>query len=260
MVEPAGTATDRRFSLLSAFLVLAVFAVLVSLGTWQVNRLVWKENLLATIVERMQGEPLPLDEVIAIKVAGGDIEYRRVTLTGHFLHEREQYFFTTLNGRSGYNVYTPFELGGGSLIFVNRGFVDIELRDRHKRRPGLLLGEVSITGLARDRLVDKPSMMVPDNDPAANIFYWKDIEGMAANAGIDGANADLVNFFVDADDTSNPGGWPIGGVTIVDLPNNHLQYAVTWYGLALALVGVTGFFMLRRKIRPGDEGQGLSGT
>ena len=101
-------------------------------------------------------------------------------------------------------------------------------------------GEVTITGLARNPLAEKPSFIVPDNDPAKNIYYWKDLSLMARQIGLSQGDA-LVPFFIDADAKPNPGGLPRGGVTIIDLPNNHLQYAVTWYGLAATLAGVLSF-------------------
>ena len=99
-------------------------------------------------------------------------------------------------------------------------------------------GEVTVKGLARNPLATKPSSIVPDNDPAKNIFFWKDLDAMAASAGLP-RRATVLPFFIDADATPNPGGLPIGGVTTIDLPNNHLQYALTWYGLAAALAVVT---------------------
>ncbi len=110
-------------------------------------------------------------------------------------------------------------------------------KDAARRAEGQVEGEVFVEGLARNRLDEKPSVIVPENDPAANIFFWKDLDVMAATAGLpDGA--EVLPFFLDADTAPNPGGFPMGGVTIIDLPNNHLQYAVTWYGLAAALLGV----------------------
>jgi surfeit locus 1 family protein len=115
--------------------------------------------------------------------------------------------------------------------------VPYDRKDPARRAEGQVEGEVSIAGLARNRLDEKPSFIVPENDPAANIFFWKDIDVMAATAGLpDGA--EVLPFFLDANTAPNPGGFPMGGVTIIDMPNNHLQYAVTWYGLAVALVGV----------------------
>lgn len=104
---------------------------------------------------------------------------------------------------------------------------------------------MTINGLARPKLSGKPSSLVPDNDAAKNIFYWKDLDTMADSAGL--ASDRVVSFFIDADASDNPGGLPIGGVTQFDLPNNHLQYALTWYGLAAALVAVSGIYIYRRR-------------
>ena len=86
------------------------------------------------------------------------------------------------------------------------------------------------------KLPGKPSWVVPDNEPAKRLYFWKDLDAMAATAGV--PKDKLLPFFIDADATPNPGGWPKGGVTIVDLPNDHLQYAITWFGLALGLLAV----------------------
>lgn len=240
MTDATTTPPPRRLGPLALIVITAAFTLLLALGTWQVQRLIWKESLLAAIAERMAAAPVELAEIIALNAAGEDIEYRRVRLAGRFRHDAEQFFFATLNGATGYFVYTPFEIEGGGLVFVNRGFVGVDAKDPATRLQGQVSGIVKLTGLARGRLDAKPSMIVPDNDPAGNIFFWKDIDAMAANAGIDPATDGLLPFFVDADATPNPGGQPVGGVTQVSLPNNHLQYAITWYGLALALLGVTG--------------------
>ncbi len=105
---------------------------------------------------------------------------------------------------------------------------------------------MTVTGLARNPLSEKPSSLVPDNDPAKNVFFWKDRDAMAASAGLRAAS-EIVPVFIDADAAPNPGGFPAGGVTLIDLPNNHLQYVVTWYGLAAALAGVMGVALWRRR-------------
>lgn len=225
-------------------LVVLAFAILVSLGTWQMQRLHWKEALIAAIAERRSAPPVPLEEIEAM-AAGGDIDYRTVQLTGVYDHGKERHFFATHEGRTGYFVYTPLMLVDGRAVFVNRGFVPFEKKDPSTRPEGQVAGTLTITGLARPRLDGKPSSLVPDNDVGKNTFYWKDLDVMARSAGI--AADSLVPFFVDADASQNPGGLPIGGVTQFDLPNNHLQYALTWYGLAAALAGVTGAFLYRRK-------------
>lgn len=230
---------------LVSVLALVVFAILIVLGTWQVKRLAWKEDLLAAIQERSHGVPLPFASVLALKAEGKPIEYQKTMLTGRFVHNGEQFFFATHDGYSGYYVYTPMELRDGSLVFVNRGFVPLDFKDPETRPEGQVEGEVTIIGLAREPLYKKPSWVVPDNDPEKSIFFWKDINGFAANAGID--RNKLRDIYVDADDSPNPGGLPLGGVTIIDPPNNHLQYAMTWYGLAAALVAVFAFRFFRRK-------------
>jgi surfeit locus 1 family protein len=112
---------------------------------------------------------------------------------------------------------------------------------------GQLTGQQTVTGLARAKLSGKPSWVVPENDVAKNIFYWKDLDAMATSVGLDKAR--FVPFFVDADSTPNPKGLPIGGVTQVDLPNDHLQYALTWYGLAVVLAVVVATSWFRRRGR-----------
>ncbi len=227
--------------------VLATFAALVSLGTWQMQRLAWKESLLSAIAERRNAPPVDLAAIEALASAGGDIEYRTVSVSGRFLNNRERHFFATHQGRTGYYVYTPLELADGRYLFVNRGFTPFDAKEPETRKLGQLTGQQTIKGLARARLAEKPSWVVPENDLAKNIFYWKDLDAMAETDGL--PKDKVLPFFVDADATPNPGTLPLGGVTQFELPNNHLQYAVTWYGLAAALVVITGVFVFRRKSR-----------
>lgn len=234
-----------RFSWLLAVLGLATLAVLVGLGTWQVQRLQWKEALLATIDARTHTAPRPLDEVEVLYRTSGDVDYVPVTATGTFHHAGERHFLATWQGKSGFYVYTPLELADGRIVFVNRGFVPYDLKSAEKRPEGQVSGQVTVTGLARNPLSGKPSWILPDNDPAKNIFFWKDRDAMARSAGLRDT-IEILPIFIDADATPNPGGYPVGGVTLIDMPNNHLQYAVTWYGLALALLGVLVAWFWRR--------------
>ena len=223
-----------------------VFLILIGLGTWQVQRLHWKEGLIATIASRMAEPPVDL---LAVLKADPDVaaqEYRLVRVDGTFDHRFERHFLATFKGQAGFNVYTPLKLDDGDWIFVNRGFVPYDRKDPSTRQQGQVQGRLTVTGLLRPVLAEKPSSMVPDNEPGKNIFYWKDIRAMAASSGLP-ADAKVLGLFVDADDAPNPGGLPVGGTTIVDLPNNHLQYAVTWYGLAAALAGVLIAWLLRQR-------------
>jgi surfeit locus 1 family protein len=226
--------------------VAVALTILLSLGTWQVERLQWKEALIAEIGARSTATPVPLADVEARENAGNDIDYVRTTATGRFEHGHEQYFFATDGGNVGYHVYTPLMLADGHVLFVNRGFVPEALKDAAKRSQGQVTGAVTIDGLARTKLIEKPSWVVPDNEAYRQIYFWKDLDEMAAQAKV--APGKLVPFFLDADATPNPGGWPKGGVTQIDLPNNHLSYAATWYGLAAVLL-VVSVLAFRRKAR-----------
>jgi surfeit locus 1 family protein len=246
MSEASGLAARRsrpKTALMLGF-GLVLFAILLALGTWQVQRLHWKEALLQTIDRRTHSAPQSLAAVEKEFASTGDVDYTPVTVTGTFMHQGERHFFATWEGASGFDVFTPLRLEDGRFVLINRGFVPYDLKDAAKRPQGQVAGKVTVTGLARNPLSAKPSMMLPDNELQKNIFYWKDRDAMAASAGLQ-AGAGLVPFFIDANAAPNPGGLPVGGVTVIDLPNSHLQYAITWYGLAAALAGVL-IFRLRR--------------
>ena len=249
----------RRFpplrTVVTGVLVLAALATLVSLGNWQVRRLHWKEGLLSKIASRMHAPVVPLAEVEKLYRAGGDIEYRHVEVSGTFDNTRERHFLATFEGASGFFIYTPLITDDGEVLFVNRGFVPYDHKARSTRPESLAKGRRTITGVARVAPAGKPGSMVPDNDVAGNIFYWKDLKMMASSTGLAGPG--LVPFFVDADRRPGSRTLPVGGVTVVNLPNDHLQYAITWYGLAVVLLAVTGAAVYRRRMA-GDEPEGVA--
>ena len=232
---------------LALVLVPVAFAILVSLGTWQVNRLHWKEGLLADIQERSKAAPVDVAALERMIAAGEAIDYRHASAGGRYLHDKERHFLATFEGQSGFYIYTPLELADGRYLFVNRGFVPYDRKDPASRSEGQIEGVQTVTGLARAELTEKPSSLVPDNDEQANIFYWKDLSRMAASVDLPADR--VLPFFLDADSTPIAGGLPKGGVTQIDLPNNHLQYVITWYGLAVALVAVAVAGLFRRKTR-----------
>ena len=249
MVDTSMPRPLPKFPWITLALGLVVFAVLVALGTWQVERLHWKEGLLAEIEARTHAAPVPLSELEKTWSEQKDVDYRTVTVSGRLLNDKERHFFATYNGYSGFYVYTPLLLDDGRAVFINRGFVPYDRKNPASRPAGEVENPVTFTGLARNPLAAKPSSLVPDNDLKANIYYWKDLAAMAAQSGI--ASDRLVPFFIDADNAPNPGGAPVGGVTIIDLPNSHLQYALTWYGLAATLVVILAISLRRRyKLQP----------
>lgn len=242
-----GRVTRHRSWRFWAAMVLVPIAliILLSLGTWQVNRLHWKEGLLADIQERSTAAPVDVAELERLLAAGEAVDYRRATASGRFVNDKERHFLATFQGQSGFYLYTPLELADGRYLFVNRGFVPYDRKDAATRPESLIEGEQTITGLARAELTEKPSSLVPDNDEKANIFYWKDRIRMAASVELPADR--VLPFFLDADAAAVAGGLPKGGVTQIDLPNNHLQYVITWYGLAFALVAVTIAGLIRRR-------------
>ena len=215
---------------------LGAFAVLLALGTWQVQRLAWKEDLLATIEARRAAAPEPVDAVLA--TAPGDLDYRPMRAEGSFVVD-EALVYSTDRGTVGWQVLQPLRLPDGRALIVNRGFVpEAVIGSADWREPP---GPATVTGLARDPLREKPNRFVPEN--AEGEFYWKDFD--AIRAALNLAADETLPVILDAGPTP-PGVLPVGGQTIVDLPNNHFGYAVTWYGIAVALVGVVVALTLGR--------------
>jgi surfeit locus 1 family protein len=224
-------------------------AILISLGNWQMRRLAWKEGLIAAIAERTHAEPTSLAQVDARAAEGADIEYTRVKVEGRLLNDRELHFYAfDAQLGPGYHVVTPLRLADGSVVFVNRGYVPQDLVDPARRQAGQPAGEVAILGLVRRP--EEPGLFTPANDAGRNIWYWRDLDAMAA-AALGPERLRVHPFVIDAEADPKPsGGWPKGGVTRLELPNRHLEYALTWYGLAAALLAVFAAFAVPRWRRP----------
>jgi len=224
---------------------LAALLILLGLGTWQVQRLHWKEGLIAQRDAMVAAPPIAPPQTLADAQAN---QFRHVADDGTLLNDKEIYLAATSDpGESGYQVLTPLRETGGRIIFVNRGFVSLELKDPKKRSAGELSGNVHIVGLLRAAPQQKPTWFLPDNRPDLNLWFWVDLPAMAKAAGV----PDAAPFYIDADKAPNPGGWPKGGVTRLDLPNDHLQYAITWYALAVALIVI--FVLYHRRTSSTDE-------
>jgi surfeit locus 1 family protein len=233
-----------------AVMTVAALVLLVSLGNWQMRRLAWKQGLIGAIAERTHADPVTLAAIEARAAEGGDPEYARVKVEGRLLNDHELYFYDFDERLGpGYHVLTPLKQADGSIVFINRGFVPDDKKDPAKRAAGQLSGDVAIVGLVRAPA--KPGAFTPANEPAKNIWYWYDLDAMKTAAlGPDGGR--LVPFVVDAEaEPAPPGGFPKGGTTRLELPNRHLEYALTWYGLAAALVVIFAAFAITRWRRPG---------
>lgn len=214
--------------------------LLVGLGTWQVERLHWKTALIERIEGRIAAEPAPLPARIDDP---GTWDYRRVRLRGTWRHDDEMPIAAkTFEGRIGYHLVTPLDRAdGGGTVLVNRGWIPVERLDPSTRPESRPRGEVDVTGVAR--MPPPPGWMQPDNEPAANAWYWVDPDAMAARIG-----TPVAPVIVEAA-AGGPGELPVGGQTRLHIPNNHLQYALTWYGLAVVLLAVYVAYLWRRPDR-----------
>lgn len=211
---------------------LPALVTLLALGTWQLERLAWKTELIAHRQSQLAVPPMPLAAVPAGHPgATAGLEFRRVRARGVFLHEREIHLAATRRGKPGFRVITPLRRTGGATLLVDRGWVPAAAREPARRALGQVQGEVEVEGVVRGG--GRPGWFTPDNDPAANYWFWRDLPAMAAAAGVEAPA-----IVLEAGLAANPGGLPIGSEITADPPNNHLGYAVTWFSLAAALVTI----------------------
>ena len=226
----------------TVFTVPAVLLML-GLGVWQVQRLQWKEGLIAERTERLTAAPMALPGPDA-DVA--DTEYRHVSLRGEFLHDKEMLLGArSLNDNTGYHVVTPFRLADNRVVLVDRGWIPLDRKTADKRAAGNVAGPASLDGVIRFN--GQQTWFVPDNRPDLNFFFWVDLPAMAKLASLPNTET---RFFVEAGPAKNSGGFPIGGQTRINLPNDHLQYAITWFSLAVALMVIYVLYHRQQAIVP----------
>ncbi|MCW2240277.1 SURF1 family protein [Azospirillum canadense] len=243
MTSGSGRSRPRWVLLLIGLLTLAGVAGLTALGVWQLERRVWKLALIDRVEERVHAAPVPAPGTAAwAAVSAESDEYRRVQAKGTFQNDRETLVQAVTNLGGGFWVLTPFHTTDGFTVLVNRGFVPPDKRDPASRAGGHTDGQTTVTGLLR--MTEPKGGFLRSNDPAGDRWYSRDVAAIAAARSL----SDVAPYFIDADGTPNPGGFPVGGLTVVSFPNNHLQYALTWFALAIMVAGA-GVFVLRHDIR-----------
>lgn len=216
----------------------ALALLFTGLGIWQVERLQWKLDLIERVEARVNapaeriGYPARLASLPA-----DELEYRKVTVSGRFDHRRETLVEALTERGPGFWVLTPL-VGPGGTILVNRGFVPPDRRSPDRRPEGQVTGEVAVTGLVR--LSEPDGRFLRPNRPRQERWYSRDVAAIAAARGL----GRVPPFFIDADASANPGGLPVGGLTVVKFRNTHLVYALTWF--ALAGLGLWGVVLLSR--------------
>jgi surfeit locus 1 family protein len=220
-----------------------VCAALFALGVWQVERLAWKRALIERVDQRVHAAPTkaPGPDAWAAVNAGAD-EYRHVRVTGHLLNDRETLVAASTELGPGFWVLTPLQTADGAEILINRGFVPPERRTPASRSAGQIAGETTVTGLLR--MSEPHGRFLQPNKPAADRWYSRDVPAIAGARAL----TRVAPYFIDADATPNPGGYPVGGLTVIAFPNNHLVYALTWFSLAALLAGAL-VWNLREEIR-----------
>lgn len=233
-----------------ALATLAAIAIFCALGVWQVQRLAWKEALIASVDARVKASPIAAPGPAQWRSADlAAMEYLPVKLSGSFDHNREIHLFTALTqpkgrlGGPGYLVFTPLTTDEGWTVFVNRGFVAMERKSPSTRAQGQVSGEVEISGLLR--LPEARNWYSARDSLAQNVWYTRD--PLAFAAALSMPTATLAPFIVDSfANSSLAEGMPQGGETIIQFPNSHLGYAITWFGLALSVLGVFAAFAIGR--------------
>ncbi len=242
--RPAARQRSWRSLLLPALL---AFVVLIALGTWQIQRKAWKEALIAALTERVAAPPRALPQAKDWpKLDRATDEYRRVKFTASFDNAREALVFAAASAfrldvtSPGDWVFTPARLADGSTVVVNRGFVPDAQRDPKSRAEGQITDPIEITGALR--WPDERHWFTPADDAAHNLWFTRDPAAIAAAKGLDAKTVAIAPFYVEQEDPVPPGGLPQPGKLVVTLPDNHLQYALTWYGLAAVLAAVFAFW------------------
>ena len=210
-----------------------VLIMLISFGTWQIKRMFWKEALIDRYISQSQSNPIRESNQLNQSTLK---EFKSVELEGSFLHENEIYITgKTFEGNAGFHVITPFKLNNNSFVLINRGWVSEGYRNPIKRSFSLIKGKTIIKGILR--LPQIKGYFVPENDGKNG--FWFTIKPKQIYNHLNFQTKTLIyNYYIDALRNEGKLTLPIGVTGKPELRNQHLSYAVTWYGLALALLFV----------------------
>jgi surfeit locus 1 family protein len=244
--SPSGVAAPRGFPVLMTLFMLAAMALLIGLGVWQLKRLHWKERLLAQIAAAQDAPPAPLGVVLGQVKDGLSIDYRRVEVdcpgveTTPFIR-----LYAVNDAGAGDRIITACALPAGGpygSILVDRGFVSQDDAPRVKPGAGQVITQPVVGILRRG---DPRNFVTPENQPAQDLWYWRDIPAIAATLHAPNPAPTFLMLQSPAPKGFGPTPKPVP----TDIPNNHLQYAGTWFGLAVALAGVYLAVLWRRRSR-----------
>lgn len=242
--------TVRRSLLLPGIVAAAAFAVLIGLGVWQLERKVWKENLIATLAERMSAKPSPLSPRAEWQnLTPAADEFRRVRMRVAFDPRREARVYSGGAGlrddvkAPGYFAFAPARLSDGATVVINRGHVDNPTPDASLKPIAVPDAAADIVGVLR--WPEPPGWFVAPYSQRQDLWFARDHRAMAERYGW----GEVAPFYIEMESPSPPGGVPRPGSLTVKLRNDHFGYALTWFGLAAVLLGVFGFWAASRRRR-----------
>jgi cytochrome oxidase assembly protein ShyY1 len=239
----------RRGLLVPSLATLIAFAMLFALGTWQLQRKAWKEELIGTLTRRLTAAPVALPPPAQWASLQRDRdEFTRVKFRAEYVPGKEAVVWATGSALRddvkgpGVFVFTLAQLASGETVAVNRGFVADQKPTGATARPAPSQGVVEITGLLRWP-EPKAWELTSPYDTGAQLWFVRDQLAMAQESGW----GQIAPFYIEREGQEPVDGLPPPGPLKPNLPNNHLQYAVTWFGLALVLLAVFGFWVRSRR-------------
>ena len=212
-------------------------AVLCGLGLWQLQRLAWKEALLAEVTARAGAQPITLAAALAADDDAGDIDFIKVAASGIYLPTETKFIIQTFDAGPGWQVVTPFKSSDGIFVLVDRGVVP----DAMRATVATPAESVELLGIVRRHGAGR-GPFTPDNDDAANIWYWWDVPAMLALSDIP-ADLKVAPFVLQLLPVEGNTPFPRPQRPDAALRSNHRQYAIAWFALALVLAAVAVLYV-----------------
>jgi surfeit locus 1 family protein len=220
-------------------------AVLAGLGVWQLQRLGVKQALIRQMEERRVEAPVSLDEAVNVAETTGDVDYLPIAAHGRFAEGTEILMLTTFDANAAWRVIAPFVSDKGILVLVDRGVIPDAMRDARDSR--LLTGDQDIEGYALSHRAGR-GFFDPENAVDQNKWFWWDVPAMLAAVST-GEGLKTAPFILHLNAKPGERGFPRPVAVTETLRNNHLQYAITWFALALVLALLAGL-AIRSEIKP----------
>jgi cytochrome oxidase assembly protein ShyY1 len=235
-------AVRRRGIVVPVVFAIVACSAFIALGTWQVQRKAWKEGLIDALERRLSAPPqaLPAPQQWPALNAAED-EFRRVSFAATFVPREEALVYASSRAMRpdvsgpGYWVLAPVRPANGAIVVVNRGFLPEGGQAMPHAAPS---DSVMLTGLLR--WPEAREWFAAKDDPAGNLWFVRDHVAIAAAKGW----GQVAPFYVELETPT--GDFPRAGKLTANLRNDHLQYAITWYGLAAVLAIAFGFWLRSR--------------